>query len=315
MSGILFIQEGTMKRILAGLLAIALPTSIFAAEGGLSNYVPAFYGDLALATEPPDGLSLRNDVFYVSGDIGRSFRSGTIRAEVDATLLYNYLTVLYKPEWELFGAPVAFGITPAIGHADIEASVQAGELARAADDDKTGLGDTTLAAMLFGRRGKCHFSLSGYVVTPTGDYDVDDLANIGVNYWTFEVDTAVTYLNEETGQDYSLVLGYGYNTENDDTDYQSGDEIHADFVLNQFLTETLAVGINGYYYRQISGDSGGGALLGSFKGEGAGIGLGGYYGREIAGRDVFFVAKWVHDYHAENRVKADYVYASFMLSI
>ena len=304
-----------MKKLLIVLFGLVVSTTSRAGEGGLSNYVPAFYGDLGLAMEPPDGFSLRNDVFYVSGDIGRSFRSGEIRAEVDATLTYNYLSVLYKPGWELFGAPVAFGITPAIGHADIEASVQAGELARAADDDKTGLGDTTLAAMLYGRHEKFHFSLSGYVVTPTGDYDVDDLANIGVNYWTFEVDGAATYLNEDTGQDYSLVLGYGYNTENDDTDYQSGDEIHADFVLNQFFTETFAVGINGYFYRQIGADSGDGALLGSFKGEGAGIGPGVYYGREIAGRDVFFVAKWVHDYHAENRVKADYVYASFMLSI
>jgi hypothetical protein len=42
-----------MKRYMLLLLIIALPISIHAAEGGLSNYVPAFYGDLGLAVEPP----------------------------------------------------------------------------------------------------------------------------------------------------------------------------------------------------------------------------------------------------------------------
>ena len=303
-----------MKKILTLLLGMVVPTSIFAAEGGLSNYIPAFYGDLALALEPPDGFSVRNDVFYFSGDIGGSVRGGAVRANLDATFVYNYLTVLYKPEGDILGIPMAFGVTPAFGNVDIEASARAGDLFAEVDDDHTGLADLTISFLMFGSHENFQFSLSGYVVTPVGDNDQDDLANTGLNYWTFETDLAATYLNEDTGQDYSLVLGYGYNTENEDTDYQSGDEIHADFVLNQFFTEIFAVGINGYFYKQISGDSGKGALLGSFKGEGAGIGPSLYYVQTIAGRDVYFIAKWVHDYHAENRVKGDYAYASFALS-
>ena len=110
------------------------------------------------------------------------------------------------------------------------------------------------------------------------------------------------------------MVGYGYNTENEDTDYHSGDAVHLDFVLNQFFTESFAIGIIGYFYKQIGADSGDGALLGSFKGEGAGIGPAIYYSKEISGKDVYFIAKWMHDYHAEKRVEGDYVYASFALS-
>ena len=46
-----------------------------------------------------------------------------------------------------------------------------------------------------------------------------------------------------------VVIGYGYNTKNDDTDYQSGDEVHIDFVFNQILSESFAVGLHGIYYR------------------------------------------------------------------
>ena len=64
-----------------------------------------------------------------------------------------------------------------------------------------------------------------------------------------------------------------------------------------------------------SEDIGDGALLGSFKGEGAGIGPAIYYGSRFAGKDFDFIAKWVQDYHADNRVKGDYVYVSFALSL
>ena len=205
-------------------------------------------------------------------------------------------------------------LPPAIGHADIESDIRVGGLTADFNDDHAGLGDTTLSAILYWNHEKFHFSLNNYIVTPTGDYDADDLANTGMNYWTYEVDVAATYFNEEKGQDYSVVVGYGYNTENDDTDYQSGDEIHLDFVLNQFFTESFAIGVNGYYYKQIGADSGDGARLGNFKGEGAGIGPAIYYIKKISGKDVYFIAKWVHDYHAENRVKGDYVYASFAMS-
>ena len=284
------------------------------AEGGLSNYIPAFYGDLALAAEPPSGFSLRNDTFYFSGDIGKNIRSGAIEANADLTLVYDYLTFLYKPEFTVLGAPVAFAITPAIGHVDIDADIRVLNRVANFDDDHTGLGDTTLSAMLYWNQKNFHFSLNNYLVTPTGDYDEDDLANTSLNYWTYEVDLAATYLNEETGQDYSVVIGYGYNTENKETDYQSGDEIHIDYVLNQFFSESFAIGLNGYFYKQIGADSGDGAFLGSFKGEGAGIGPAIYYSKNISGKDVYFIAKWVHDYHAENRFKGDYAYASFALS-
>jgi len=300
--------------VLVILLSPLTVAYVQAAEGGLSNYVPAFYGDFALAVAPPDGLSFKNDVFYFSGDIGGSLRSGLVEAQADVTLVYDYISFLYKPESKFFGAPMAFAVTQPIGYVDVDADIRVGPSTTNLSDDQTGIGDTTLSFILYGNRDQLHYSLGNYLVMPVGDYDVDEIANTGLNYWTYEVDIAATYLNEETGQDYSVVAGYGYNTENDDTDYQSGDEVHVDYSLNQFLSESFAVGINGYFYKQVGGDSGSGAVLGSFKGEGAGIGPAIFYSKKISGKDVYFIAKWVHDYHAENRVEGDYAYASFALS-
>jgi len=43
-------------------------------------------------------------------------------------------------------------------------------------------------------------------------------------------------------------------------------------MLNQFLSESLAIGIHGFYLKQVTGDNGSGARLGSFKAETAGVG-------------------------------------------
>jgi len=288
-----------------------------AAEGGYSNYVPGFYGDLALAVEPPDGLSLRNDVYFYSADGDASVRSGLVEIGVDIDLSFDYLTLLYKPGIEVFGAQYAFGAAFVAGKVDVGGDVSVGPLSQSFSDDKTSYGDITFIPGVFywNNGDKLHFSQSFYLVAPVGDYDVDDAANTGLNYWTFETDFAMTYLDQETGQDYSIVIGYGYNSENDDTDYQSGDEFHIDYVINQFLSESWAIGLHGFYFKQLSGDSGDGALLDDFKAEAAGAGPALMWMPPKYEGSVAFVVKWLNEYDAENRLEGDHIFLSFMMSL
>jgi hypothetical protein len=285
-----------------------------AAEGGYSNYIPGSYGDFGMALEPAGKLTLRNDIYYYGADVSRSVRSG--RAEVGAELdfLMNFTTLLYKPDVELLGGQYAFGIFVPIVHADIEATVSAAGITRGVEDDKTALGDIALVPLaLFWNSGNLHVSLAQYIITPVGDYDVDDLANAGLNYWSFDSNVAVTYLNEKTGQDYSFNIGHIYNTENTDTDYQTGQEVHLDVVANQFLSETFAVGVHGFYLKQITGDSGSGALLGDYKAEALGVGPALMWGTAIGEQDVTFIAKWLAEVDAENRLEGDHVSLSLAM--
>jgi hypothetical protein len=298
------------------LIVLSLSASqAFAAEGGASNYIPGFYGDVALAVAPPDGLSVRNDIYHYTADGGASTRSGRVEASVDISLTYNFLTFLYKPGIEVFGAQYAFGGGPSFGKVDLDSKIRLGGLTANAEDDHTSIGDTTLIpAIFYWNSDNFHFSLAEYVVVPTGDYDTANLANTGLNYWTFETSFSGTYLNEKTGQDYSLVFGYNYNTENDDTNYQTGQEFHVDYVLNQFLSETFAVGINGFYLKQITGDSGDGAVLGDFKAESAGLGPAIMWIPERFKGKAAFIAKWINEFDTENRLEGDHVFISFAKS-
>jgi hypothetical protein len=315
-----YTQAGHCRLVIAtflvGSLLLGAPTSSRASEGGYSNYVPGFYGDIALAVAPEDGLALRNDVYFYSAKTDRSIRSGAVELDVEIDLTFDYLTLFHKPGIEVFGAEYAYGATLVLGNVDLEASLAAGPLSASIQDDRTSYGDLTLTpGILYWDNGdKWHFSQSFYVVVPVGDYDVDEAVNTGLNYWTFETDFAATYLSPETGQDYSVVIGYGYNTKNDDTDYKSGDEVHLDFAFNQFLSEEWAIGLHGFYYKQISGDSGDGALLGDFKAEAAGIGPALMWVPKRLGGNTAFILKWFNEFDAENRMEGDHVFASFAIS-
>ena len=305
-----------MKKMVFLLIFLTLLASqVFAAEGGYSNYIPGTYGDFAAAVEPPTKFTLRNDIYYYQADSARSVRSGLIEADADLEFIMDFLTLLYKPDVEILGAHYAFGVFIPFVHADIDTGIRIGNLQVRQQDDTFGLGDLTIIpGIFFWNRGNFHFTLAEYIITPTGGYDTDDLANTGLNYWTFDTDFAVTYLNEKTGQDYSINIGYNYNSENPDTDYQTGEEFHIDYMVNQFLSESFAIGVHGFYLKQVSGDSGDGAQLGGFKAEAAGIGPALLWSTKSLGRDVTFIAKWLHEYDTERRIEGDHIFASFAMS-
>jgi hypothetical protein len=302
------------------LWALLLPQIAFAAEGGYSNYIPGTYGDFAMAVEPPDQVTLRNDIYYYKADDGESVRAGRIDLDAELTFLLNLTTVLYKPDVKIAGAQYAFGALIPIMRNEIESSltITPGDLNTTSKDssDASGLGDIVLVPwVLYWSGDDIHASWSQFIVAPTGDYDKTNPINTSLNYWSFDTNVALTYLNLATGWELSANLGYIYNTENSDTDYQSGEEIHLDFAVNRYLSESFAVGIHGFHLEQISGDSGDGALLGNFEAEASGIGPALLWSSEVAGRQVSVIGKWLHEFNADRRIEGDHVMIGFVVGL
>jgi hypothetical protein len=100
---------------------------------------------------------------------------------------------------------------------------------------------------------------------PVGSYEVGRLANLGTNHWSIDGGGGYTYLDPKKGHEFSVVGGVTYNFENKDTNYKNGVDGHIDWALSQFLSEDVHVGLVGYVYYQLSGDSGSGAVLGDNK--------------------------------------------------
>jgi len=289
---------------------LVLTPSSFAAEGGYSNYIPGTYGDFGVALEPPGKFTIRNDLYFYSADTSQTVRNGQIQVGLDLAMITNMTTMLYKTDCELLGGQYAFGAMVPIVHLGLD--VEVGSLG--AQDDVTGFGDLVFVpGILYWNRGNMHGSLGQYVIAPTADYKLDRLVNPGLNHWSFDTNVAFTWLEPEKGHEISFNLGYIYNTENKATDHQTGQEIHLDLLFNQYLSESLAVGIHGFYLQQITGDNGDGALLGSFKARSMGIGPAVMWGTKMGEQDVTFIAKWLHEFDADHRMEGDHFFISFAL--
>lgn len=302
------------------ILLVVVPNIIplaHAGEGGGSHYGPGFYGDFGVAVASDPGFYLRHDLYSykADGDGDRFTQFGQIRADLKVDVFMYMLTGLQVTDKEVLGGRYAFGASLPVVYTDISADVTLGPITSSIDDDRTAIGDPGfIPASIFWNFGNLHINAYETITAPIGSYDADRNVDSGLNYWSFDTTVAATYLHPEKGYEISAAFGHIYNTENDDTNYQTGQEFHLDYMLNQFLSETFALGLHGFYYKQITGDSGSGAILGGFKGEAAGIGPAIMWTPQIKDKDVVISAKWIHEFDTQHRLEGDHLFLNFTMA-
>lgn len=300
-----------MKKTIIGILFLGY--SVFlgqhwaqAMEGGGSNFFPGSSGIFAVAVAPEPGFMVANQMLFYQAKLSEAVLNGRVDANLKTDAFYNYIAGFYTFKESVLGGRFQLGGAVPIGYAHFRAGTNSALGSRGVSDANTNIGDALIAPALYWKAGDFHFKLVETIYLPTGDYSTDRLANIGRNYWGFDTSFGITWLNMKTGTEVSVIPGIMFNTKNDKTDYQSGSEFHVDFMVNQFLTETFALGAHGYYYSQLSGDRGSGAKLGDFKGMSLGIGPALVWMPGFAKSKLSLSAKWLHDVDHKNRMKADY---------
>lgn len=312
-----------MKRetlLVLSLAAALSPCAARAEEGGAGHYAP---GATATAVDMLPGretFAYANMFTYYGGDasVGKPLKFGGLAAlGVDASLYADTSFLLYQTPWQKWG--VGYGLGMAIPYAwvTVDATVQytgpkGSTFTRKVSDSQAGLGDIQLMPVMLGwTNGDFKVGGNFSVYAPSGVYEEGRLANTGRNYWTFEPVLNFSWVSSKIGTEVTVFTGLDFNTENQDTDYRSGTSWHVDGTIAQHLPLLggfLGVGANGFYYQQITGDSGSGATLGDFKGMTAGVGPVVNYVRKIGGHDFFIEAKWLPELAVEKRTSGDFVW-------
>jgi hypothetical protein len=292
---------------LVAAIELAAP-KVQAAEGGSSHYLPGAAGDLLLAAPPAPGLLAANTLWWQSGSAGAAVLQGQVNVGLDVDVVLDLAALSYTFEQPVLGGTYSVGTLVPFGYARLDGRATGLGGSFSASGDSINLSDIAFIPLqLNWQLGQVSLKFAEVVVAPTGGYDVDKAVNLGRNYWSFDTTGAITWMDESGRMELSFAPGLMLNTENPDTNYKTGAEFHADFTANYFVGPTFALGIKGYYYRQVSDDSGSGALLGDFRSRSFGMGPGFFWAPPSQGGRLSFFGKWMHDFSAENRFESDYV--------
>jgi len=311
------------------------PNSARADEGGVSMWVPGFYGSLAAAPQVP-GWALATIYYHpqvsASGNVAtsREITIGRFNPRVDvnvsASLAARPDLVIFIPTYT-FATPVLGGqaqvaVVQGTGRAEasidgtVAASVGPLSVTRSAgiSDERWGFSDTGLQGNLRWNHGVHNFMTYGYVNVPTGTYNSTSLANLGIGHWAIDGGGGYTYLNPQTGHELSAVLGFTYNFVNPSTDYKNGVDMHLDWAASQFLSKQFLIGVVGYYYQQLTADSGQAPILGPFKSRVVGLGPQAGYLFPVGDLQGYVNLKSYWEFDAANRPDGWNIWLTFSIS-
>lgn len=294
-----------------------------AAEGGFGVYLLGARGPGAGFTPPP-GVYFQDDTYFYSGKIGggRSLPTGGLLvANVSAQSWFNLPTTLWVTPVKILDGDLAFSATmPTFGAPRVNASLlvnspRLGPIGLNVTDDKTNLSDFQLGSFLGWHSGNFHWQLGVSGIIPSGSYVPGQLSNASLNRPAVDVFGTLTWLDPKIGVDLSMAMGVTFNQANRATDYKSGDEFHLEWAASKYITKEFTVGLVGYYYQQLTSDSGTGASLGAF--EGRVIALGGTVGYtfEVGKLPVSTRIKVYREFDVQNRMEGTAGYFTVSLPI
>ena len=316
---------GSMARGVSALLTLLLlvPVESFAVEGGVGVYLLGQRGPLA-GLIPKPGVYLSDDIWSYDAATSQPLPVSGVQAnEVEADALVNIAQITWVTNAEVAGGRLAFAAVLPAGRVEVSASGTfdsgGGPLTGSTSDSTTGLGDLTVSTSLGwrDRDGESFraWNLYAALFMPTGDYELGRLANVGKNRWALDMGAGFTLANFGGGREVSGVLGFTFNDRNDDTGYKSGIESHLELALIQHLPHNWSLGLVGYYYYQLTGDSGGAAFLGDFRGRVAAIGPEVSYQFGSRKRPLNLNLRWYIEFAARNRVEGDSVFLTLSLPL
>jgi hypothetical protein len=303
--------------IIVIVLMIGLNVPEQAEEGGCGHYAPGSTASFIDALPGKPGLAVADYFMYYDGS-GSAHKQlplgGRVAADLDTWAYADSMLAIYETPVKLLGGDYAVGvIIPYIWmKVDGKATGPAGNIIEASDKE-SGVGDIMVYPFILGwAKDDLKYDVRLGLYAPTGEYDVGALANLGKNYWTFEPEVTATWLSSKIGLEASAYAGLDFNTENNDTDYQSGDVFHMDGTVAQHLPAgslgIIGLGANAFYYQQITGDSGDGATLGDFKGRTVGVGPALSLITKLGNTNLAAEIKWLPELDVEHRIEGDFIW-------
>lgn len=222
------------------------------------------------------------------------------------------MNILFVPPGKLLGGYFGVSVDIPAGYVDYRASAT-GPLGNtiSAETSGGGFGDTNLKFQLgWDTESFSHtFYLLG--VIPTGRYNTGFYPIIGLNRQSLDIGWAFTYFDKNSKLEFNVAVGFMTSQENYVTEYQTGNEFHAEWAIGYKFDNGLEIGVAGYDYRQLTGNSGPGAKLGPFESVGDAVGPGFSYSTKLSETPVIINVRDYEQYNTKHFFQGNAAIASF----
>jgi len=295
-------------------------------EGGSGRYFPGSMSSFMDGVPAREGVIARLNAIHYSGDYDSRLRvpvAGLVALNADVETNAIAFTGVWRPPFEPGGQwSYAAGLTVPFVDVSVQGDVVSpndplGRTVRR-KDSVSGLGDVLLFPLMLNYRQSdaLSYSFRVGVYAPTGEFETGRLANHGKNFWSVGPTLSAVYYSPDNGRELSAFLGATFNEENDDTDYESGTQMHMEVTAAQHFPlwgGVAGAGLTGFWYEQVTSDSGDGATFGDFKAEARGIGPTVSFISKVGGQDLMAELKWLHEFDVLRRPEGDTVFLKVAL--
>ena len=336
----LWLRRGSSRAAvtIAGLtfaVIVAASNNASADENGTSFWLPGFFGSLAATPQQP-GWSLAVINYYtnvsasgnaaVSKEITIGQFNPALNVSVNARISARADLGFFVPSY-VFATPflggqasagllIPFGVNDTALNATVSGTLGPIPFTRPINLSQTTTGFGDLVPQFAVRWNAGVNNYMAYITgdIPVGLYNSANLANIGIGHGAIDGGVGYTYFDPSTGHEFSAVLGLTGNFENPSTNYTNGIDAHLDWGASQFVTKQLQIGLVGYFYEQLTADSGCAPILCPFESRVIGVGPQIGYLFPVGNMQGYLNLKGYTEFDNENRPDGWNVWLTFSLS-
>jgi hypothetical protein len=294
-----------------------------ATESGESIYLLGSGGPGVAIMPPVKGIFFQNLFYSYNGDASakRNFQiGGNVVAGIQANVPADFPILAWVPTTNLLGGTLAVGPILVIGGPAVDVGAiitgpRGRQIAVATHDSTFVFGDPLFQGALGWHKGDLHWQFSSWVNVPIGNYREGALANIAFHRWAGDTSGAVTWHDDKAGWDVSGKAGFTFNGTNNATQYTTGTEFHAEAAIEKLLSKSFSIGLQSYFFDQVTGDSGSGNRIGPFKGRVLGVGGEGAYNFMVGKAPVTMRVEGFNEFDARNRLEGRAIFLNLSMPL
>jgi len=222
-----------------------------ASAGETGHYVNGGEG-IKAATLPPPGFYWRLYNQFYTADTLKDGNGNELDVGYDLNVYSLVNRFVWISDMKILGADFGASLVVPLVYTDIEIK------GMGVDDEEFDFGDIAVEPFVLswhGPRYDAAFALALYL--PTGEYDINEAASPGKDFWTGMATVGVTYyFDSEKSWSASILSRYETHSRKDQTDVKPGDNFHFEWGIGKTVAKIWDVGLTGYCQWQVTDDSG-----------------------------------------------------------